>query len=157
AIGIAAGEAIPDRLRHADATFHRARIRTWRLAPGPADFFRADSSLHPAGFAFVVDFAEGQRVHPAFFGQLVDRLLESEYGLRRPGGAERGGWAGVDEDVVVLGADVVALVHALRRAARARAGADAAGAVVHQLNRDELSVLLRADLVLGVGAGPIAD
>src|SRR5207247_1107654 len=140
-----------------DAALDRPGIGAGRLAVGPADLFGADLAFDLARVAGVVLLAELQRIDAEFFGQLIDRLLQGEDGLRVPGRPERRRGAGVGEDVVVLGADGRAGVHVLRRTARSRAGADAAGAVIDQVNREQFPLFVRGDLVFLIGAGPIAD
>ena len=63
-----------------------------------------------------------------------------------PGRAQRGRRAGVREDVVLLGLDVVAVVDVLDRAGGAGAAVGAAVAVDGQLQRRQLAVLRRSGL-----------
>ncbi len=104
-------------------------VGSGRPSLAPVCALADELALHLAGGVLVDLFAQVDRIHVELDGELVDGLLEGEAALRMAGCPKRRARTGVDEDVVLLGQQVGALVHVGRRAGCACAGADACGAV----------------------------
>ena len=124
---------------------HRAGVGARRVAPAPADPLGADAPLLAPDGARIDAVAQRQRVDRQLLGQFVDRLFEPERARRVAGSAHRAARSGVDEDVVLRGFEVRAVVHRLGDIADARAQPDARGAVALQRNRRQRAVAPRAD------------
>ncbi len=162
AIACASGPDTPTACHAAHATPIPRRI-------GPAGFwFAAFFSSHPKARApnsnstartgiVAVAAAKLETVEVELARHLVHRQFQREASLRPSGRAHRRRRPGVHEDVAFLGAEVGASIDQLERPRAARSTADPAAAMLHQIDRGQLSrgvgaqrdFLIRARTVAG--------
>ena len=139
------------------AALDGAGVRASGAPISPVGALENDRALGFACWAFVDLFAKGERVHVEFHGEIVNGLLEGEAALRVARCAEGSAGTCVDENVVLLGEEVGALVHVGRGACGSGSCADASGAVAGEFNCSEGAVVLCSDLQLLMRVGPVGD
>ena len=141
-------EPIPHRLRNAHAALDRSRVRAGRPAIAPVGLLPDDLPLHLARRALIDLLAQIQRIHVQLDRKIIDRLLECKTTLRMSRRAKRRAWTRIDEDVILFGMNVGALVKIRRRAGRPRARAHPRSSIADQFNRRQRAIALRTDAQL---------
>src|SRR5208337_843187 len=125
----------PERLRHADAALDRAGIRARRMAPRPADLFRADSPLLTSDGVWIDTLTQREGIHSQTLGEFVDRRLRAPGARRVSRTAHRGSWPGIGEDVVLRRCKVRTVVKRLGEIADPGVQADARRSIALDRNR----------------------
>jgi hypothetical protein len=145
---------VPDRRSQAEAALPGRVHLPARVAVLPPEAVGAELELGVADGVGGVAKAHLERVDPELGSELVEDRLQGEGPLRVPGCAKGARRPEVGEDVGVLEEQVGHVVDVARRSGRARAAADAAGAVGDHVEGGELALAggASAHALDGVGA-----